>query len=100
MNQTEIQNQYIDKLSNWYISGNKRGLANLTMRFGKSRVTIELLKILVPYHATILISYPDNQLKESWENELTKWDYDNPNITFVNFTSLWKYEDRVFDFVA
>ena len=70
------------------MGSNKIGYFDLAMRFGKCRVTLEILKKIVPEHATILISYPDNKLNETWKSECVVWEYDNPNITYVNFSSL------------
>jgi hypothetical protein len=67
------------------------------MRFGKCRTTIEVLKKVIPSHGTVLIAYPDNKLKETWETECELWKYNNPNITYVNFSSLKKYTGYSFD---
>jgi hypothetical protein len=94
--QIELQQEFIDKGIEFYQRSNV-GYLDLAMRIGKTRITLEILKKIVFEHATILISYPDNKLNETWKSECVVWEYDNPNITYVNFSSLSKYVDKVFD---
>lgn len=96
--QSEIQEGHLNILLKHYETNNQ-ALAHLSMRYGKTKLTLDLLKELYDYNHTVLIAYPDNQIKESWQNECIKWNYSNPNITYVNFSSLWKYEDSIFDIV-
>lgn len=95
--QNELQKQFIDKGVEFYKT-NKVGYFDLAMRFGKCRTTIEIVKNLYDYDCTILLTYPDNKLKTTWEDEFTLWGYHNPNITYVNFSSLKKYTQFEFDF--
>jgi hypothetical protein len=95
--QDELQKEFVDKGERLFRL-HDRGYYNLAMRFGKCKTTINLLERLFQYDCTILIAYPDNKLKQTWMDECKLWGYDNPNITFVNFSSLGKYEDASFDF--
>jgi superfamily II DNA or RNA helicase len=95
--QDELQKEFVDKGERFFRL-HDRGYYNLAMRFGKCKTTIDLLSRMYGYDCTILIAYPDNKLKQTWEDECRLWGYDNPNITFVNFSSLGKYEDACFDF--
>ena len=95
--QNELQKEFVDKGERLFRL-HDRGYYNLAMRFGKCKTTINLLQKLFQYDCTILIAYPDNKLKQTWIDECKLWGYDNPNITFVNFSSLAKYEDSCFDF--
>lgn len=94
--QNELQAQFVQKGIDFY-RNNTCGYFDLAMRFGKCRVTIELMKKIIPFHATVLIAYPDNKLKQTWMSECEVWGYDNPNITYVNFSSLKKYTQFAFD---
>lgn len=94
--QNEIQEKFIEKGLK-FLKKNKKGYFDLAMRFGKCRTTIEILKNLVPSHSTILIAYPDNKLKATWQTECETWEYTNPNITYVNFSSLKKHVTHIFD---
>jgi len=95
--QDDLQKEFVDKGEHFF-KLHDRGYYNLAMRFGKCKTTIDLLGRMFGYDCNILIAYPDNKLKETWHDECRLWEYDNPNITFVNFTSLGKYEDSCFDF--
>ncbi len=95
--QNELQKEFVDKGVDFF-KLHDRGYYNLAMRFGKCKTTIDLLFRMFEYDCTILIAYPDNKLKETWHDECRLWGYDNPNITYVNFSSLKKYTDCGFDF--
>lgn len=94
--QDELQKEFADKAIKFFKSY-KAGYLNLAMRFGKCKTTIDILKKVIPAHGTVLIAYPDNKLKETWESECELWGYQNPNITYVNFSSLKKYTGYSFD---
>lgn len=95
--QDELQEEFIERGLKFF-KNNKAGYFDLAMRFGKCRTTIEILKRMCGQHDTILIAYPDNKLKQTWIDECELWGYNNPNITFVNFSSLRKYIPYSFDF--
>jgi superfamily II DNA or RNA helicase len=97
MKQDELQQQFIDKGLTFFRL-HDRGYYNLAMRFGKCKTTINLLQRLFEHDCTVLIAYPDNKLKQTWMDECKLWGYCNPNITYVNFSSLSKHEDDCFDF--
>jgi hypothetical protein len=94
--QNELQKEFVQKGVEFFKT-NKQGYYNLAMRFGKCKTTLDLLSELYPFDCTVLIAYPDNKLKETWQSECALWKYDNPNITYVNFSSLKKYTEYGFD---
>jgi len=96
--QDKIQVEIIEKALNFY-KNERFGFLNVGMRVGKTFCAISILKKLYSYSPTILLCYPENSLLMNWENEMAKWDYYNPNMTFCNFSSLWKYKDKIFDFI-
>jgi superfamily II DNA or RNA helicase len=98
MTQDSIQVEIIEKALNFY-KKERFGFLNIGMRVGKSRISCEILKKLYDYDCTVLLCYPENTLIGNWEREFLKWGYINPNITFCNFSSLWKYKDKMFDFL-
>lgn len=96
--QTEIQDEFIEKGIKYFYD-NQRGYANLTMRFGKCRYAIEVLRGIAPnIYPSILLAYPDNRIKDVWIEEFNKWGYPATFTTFTNFSSLHKYKDQRFDF--
>lgn len=96
MTQTQLQEKFTKKAIKYYKT-NRAGYLNLAMRFGKCKTAIDIIKSLYSYDCTILIAYPDNKLKETWKSECKLWGYNNPNITYVNFSSLKKYTQFIFD---
>jgi superfamily II DNA or RNA helicase len=97
--QDELQQQFIDRTVKFFKTG-KAGYLDLAMRFGKCRTTIEVLRKMIKKNEWILIAYPDNKLKQTWMDEMDLWDYDHPNIEYVNFSSLKKHVGQVYDFVV
>jgi len=81
-----------------WINSGKFGILNLCPRFGKIRTSINILKHYNP-HATVLIAYPDNKIKDSWMADFEAMGYDNPNITYTTHLSLKKYTSYEFDLV-
>lgn len=97
--QNEIQQEYID-LTVKFFKSNNSGYLDLAMRFGKCRTSIEVLKALYKKKkCSLLITYPDNKLKKTWEDEMELWDYHNEDVTFVNFSSIKNYVKDKFDFI-
>ena len=95
--QNQLQKKFVEKGIHFFRL-HDRGYYNLAMRFGKCKTTINLIDELLGDQCTLLIAYPDNKLKATWESECELWGYHNPNITYVNFSSLKKYVDKSFDF--
>ena len=75
----------------------KHGILNLCPRFGKCRTTINILEELD--NPNILIAYPDNKIKESWQNDFEERDYDTSRVTYTTHLSLKKYIDQEYDVV-
>jgi superfamily II DNA or RNA helicase len=75
----------------------KRGILNLCPRMGKCRTSINVLRKLNPN--SVLIAYPDNKIKDSWQADFEELDYDDSNVTYTTHLSLKKYADKKFDLV-
>lgn len=86
----QLQNQWAAK----FISSNRRNLMHIAPRSGKIKLSINILNLLPEEHPKVLISYPDNKIKESWIKDFIKFGYENPNVIFVNNSSLDKYVDE------
>jgi hypothetical protein len=76
---------------------NKHGILLLAPRFGKIRTSIIALEKLKP--ESILIAYPDNKIKESWEADFRASGFDDSIVTYTTHLSLKKYADQSFDVV-
>jgi len=75
----------------------KHGILLLAPRFGKCRTSIIALEQLKP--KSILIAYPDNKIKESWQNDFADLGFDDSIVTYTTHLSLKKYADKKFDVV-
>lgn len=95
--QTELQEKFIEKGIEFYKT-NSRGYYSLAMRFGKTRLVIELLKRMCGYDCSVLVAYPDNKLRSTWMDECEIWGYSNSNMHYVNFSSLKKHVDEKYTF--
>jgi len=96
MTQNELQELTVQKCLDYFKKRNK-GYLDYAMRSGKTAIALKFLQKFYDYDPTVLIAYPDNKLLEGWMSECHKWGYVNPNITYVNFSSLKKYKTKVFD---
>jgi len=75
----------------------KHGILLLAPRFGKCRTSIHALNKLKP--KSILIAYPDNKIKESWQADFEELKFDDSIVTYTTHLSLKKYADEKFDVV-
>ena len=75
----------------------KHGILLLAPRFGKIRTSIHALQKLKP--ESILIAYPDNKIKESWQADFEELGFDDSIVTYTTHLSLKKYADQSFDVV-
>jgi superfamily II DNA or RNA helicase len=76
---------------------NKHGILLLAPRFGKIRTSIHALEKINP--ESILIAYPDNKIKESWQADFEEIGFDDSIVTYTTHLSLKKYADQSFDVV-
>ena len=58
----------------------KFGILNLCPRFGKIYTSINILEDLKP--ESILIAYPDNKIKDSWQSDFEDRGYDDSHVTY------------------
>ena len=75
----------------------KHGILNLCPRFGKIRTSIIALEELKP--KSILIAYPDNKIKESWETDFRASGFDDSIVTYTTHLSLKKLVDNEYDII-
>lgn len=77
----------------------KHGILNLCPRFGKIRTSINILESFKPKLKSVLIAYPDNKIKDSWQSDFADRGYLDANVTYTTHLSLKKYSDKKFDLV-
>lgn len=80
-----------------WLNNGRHGVLNLCPRFGKIRTTINILEEL--NNPSILIAYPDNKIKESWQKDFEERDYDESRVTYTTHLSLKKHIDQKYDVV-
>ena len=81
-----------------WINAGKFGILNLCPRFGKIYTTINILEKLKP--KSILIAYPDNKIKDSWQTDFETRGYDDSGVTYTTHLSLHKYTENAYDLVV
>lgn len=91
--QDEIQEEIVQKAVKFY-KEERFGYIDGAMRLGKIKISIDIMKDMAIIDT--LIAYPDNRIRESWEQEFIKWGYDSSLVTYTNFSSLHKFIDRTF----
>jgi superfamily II DNA or RNA helicase len=92
-----IRNQRQKELADVWINSGKYGIIYAAPRFGKIYTTINILEQLKP--KTLLIAYPDNKIKASWQADFEKRGYISGFITYTTHLSLKKYTEEQFDIV-
>ena len=80
-----------------WLKHGKFGILNLCPRFGKIRTSIIALEKIKP--KSILIAYPDNKIKESWQSDFDDSGFDDSIVTYTTHLSLKKYAELSFDVV-
>jgi superfamily II DNA or RNA helicase len=93
-----LRDQRQKEFADAWINAGKFGILNLCPRFGKIYTTINIFKKLKP--KSILIAYPDNKIKDSWQTDFETRKYDDSNVTYTTHLSLHKYTDNVYDIVV
>lgn len=103
MTKTEIQTGIINTI----VENNCRGIILSSVRSGKTRILltsickqiIKLYRNISFKEKSILVLYPNIDIKNSWENECNILGLDL-DITYCTFASIEKMKDRKFDFVC
>ena len=97
MTKNEIQRIIIDKIKKAYF----RGIVLASVRSGKTRILLTAIREMSnneEENISILLVYPNTDIKNSWINEMDKLYY-FPKITWSTFKSLKKYEDNKYDYI-
>ena len=68
------------------------GILYLCPRFGKIKTTIECLKRMKK--TKILIVYPIETIKKSWEDDFIAWKFTPDKVTYCTTASLWKLAEN------
>jgi len=80
-----------------WLASSKFSILYLCPRFGKIYTAINILEELKP--KSILIAYPDKTIRESWEEDFNKRNFDDSNVTYTTHLSLKKHIDELYDII-
>jgi len=94
-----IRDKRQKEFANVWLKHGKFGILNLCPRFGKIRTSINILESFKPKLKSVLIAYPDNKIKDSWQSDFADRGYLDANVTYTTHLSLKKYSDKKFDLV-
>jgi len=92
-----IRDKRQKEFADTWLKHGKYGILNLCPRFGKIRTSILALEQLKP--KSILIAYPDNKIKESWEADFRASGFDDSIVTYTTHLSLKKLVDNEYDII-
>lgn len=103
MTKSEIQTEII----NTVVENNCKGIILSSVRSGKTRILLtsickQIVKLYgnIPFKdKSILVLYPNIDIKNSWENECTILGLEL-NITYCTFASIEKIRDNKYDFIC
>jgi len=93
-----LRNERQAEFSKAWLESDRFNILNLCPRFGKCYVAINILESY-PLDAKVLITYPSNKIRTSWEDDFKKRNYVNPNIVYSTHLSLKKLIDEEFDLI-
>src|SRR6185436_3324970 len=90
-----------DQLQEFYSNTNINGkdlktCYSISVRFGKTRLGLLIMQKLKVRN--VLILYPFDDIKKSWEDEFVKCSYRPKNVVFSTYLSLEKHIDK-YDFI-
>jgi hypothetical protein len=98
----EIQQKAVDQ----FLDAGMWGILQIAQRVGKIKIALDILNEMIEEHDrnreyfTILVAYPDNRIKDSWQTDVEKWKFKYAkNITYCNYSSIWKHEQDYFTMV-
>lgn len=94
----DIRNQRQREFAHEYVNSDRYSILHLAPRFGKCKNAILIFEAL--HVKNILIAFPDEKIKKSWENEFEICNYPFDNITFTTFLSLKKHTEELYDMIV
>jgi superfamily II DNA or RNA helicase len=86
-----------EEFADIFINTGCYGILNLCPRMGKIRTSINIIKKTNPRN--ILIAYPDNKIKDSWQADFEELEHDDGNVTYTTHLSLKKQVDQLYDLI-
>lgn len=95
----KLQKEWADSYQNF----KQDGILHLCPRAGKIRTSINIFKsveIQIKKKPKILITYPDKNIQQSWEDDIACTKYNNDEVYYVTHISLGKVIDKDYDIIV
>lgn len=96
----KLQQEWSSIGTNYLKNKGDRFIYNIFQRVGKIRTTLLTISKLDKRNHKILVTYPDNSIRESWEKDIIKFGFEHLNITYSNHMSLDKYTEEKWDILV
>lgn len=86
-----------EKYKNEWLSSSRRAVLLLAPRIGKTKIAINIIE--EAGYKKILVAFPRNDIKSSWDNELDKLGVLLPGLVYTTFVSLHKHLEEQWDLI-
>lgn len=92
----EKRQEIQEKAVNTFLESGCIGILQVAQRVGKIKLSLDIINKMVQEGKlstapAVLIAYPDNRIKDSWEQDMEKWSFKyKEKVDFVNYSSIWK----------
>jgi len=93
MEKLSIRDQRQREFAHEYVNSDRFNILHLAPRTGKCRVGVFIFNAL--HVKNILIAYPDEKIRKSWEDEFKICNYPSDGIVFTTYLSLKAYRRRL-----
>jgi superfamily II DNA or RNA helicase len=96
----KTKNEIQQEIINTIVENNCRGIVLSSVRSGKTRMLINSIREHSKHkHTSILVLYPNVDIKDSWELEFQKLNYKPYDLKYCTFASIEREKDSVFEYV-
>jgi len=89
----DIRDERQKEFKELYLRRRGRSILNLSPRLGKTKIGVEIMKEI---GGRILLAYPSLAIRKSWQDDFTKWGYDDEDVIFTTYKSIHKYKGEKF----
>jgi len=98
MEKLSIRDQRQREFAHEYVNSDRFNILHLAPRTGKCRVGVFIFNAL--HVKNILIAYPDEKIRKSWEDEFKICNYPSDGIVFTTYLSLRKHTEEDYDLIV
>jgi len=98
MEEQDIRSKRQREFAHEYVNSDRYSILHIAPRVGKSRIGVFIFEAL--HVQNILIAYPDEKIKKSWQDEFIECGYERKNVIFTTFLSLKKHVTEKYDMIV